>query len=299
LDDVNGLSREAIDGLPAAVYMTDPEGRLIYYNEAAAALWGCRPKLGESKFCGSWKLYWPDGTPLPHDTCAMAIALNQRRAIPGMEVIAERPDGTRVPFIPYPTPLFDATGTLTGAINLLVDISGHKCAETHLAERNTQLDLAGKIARIGSFTYDHATKKLQLSPGCAAIYGLPEGTCEISREDWRALVHPDDLQRLDAVTRRALANCETELVLEFRILRHGEVRWIESRVLNLYNEVGRAFRRIGAQVDVTDHKRAELALAERNTQLELASKTARVGSLVISFPFIQGLSNCLRVAGPF
>jgi PAS domain S-box-containing protein len=164
---------------------------------------------------------------------------------------------------------------------MLVDIGDHKSAETCLAERNAQLDLAAKVARIGSFTYDHLTRKVQLSSGCAAIYGLPEGTLEISREDWRALVHLDDLQRLDAITRRALANCETEFVLEFRILRDGEVRWIESRVLILYNEVGRAFRRIGAQVDVTDRKRAELVLAERNTQLELASKTARVGSLAI------------------
>jgi PAS domain S-box-containing protein len=275
--------QEAIEALPLAVYMTDAEGRLTFYNEAAAALWGCRPKLGESMFCGSWKLYRPDGTALPHDKCPMAMALYQRRAIRGMEAIAERPDGTRVSFIAYPTPLFDVSARLTGAINMLVDIGDHKHlrAATHLAERNAQLDLAGKIARIGSFTYDHAAQKLHLSPGCAAIYGLTEGTLEISREYWRTLVHPDDLQQLDAITRRALANCETELVLEFRILRHGEVRWIESRVLILYNNAGRALQRIGAEIDVTERKRVELALAERNTQLELASKAARVGSLAI------------------
>src|SRR5262245_9109386 len=160
-------------------------------------------------------------------------------------------------------------------------IGDHKCDEARLAERNAQLDLAGKIARIGSFTYDHASQKLQLSPVCAAIYGLPEGTLEISREDWRAMVHPDDLQRLDAVTRRALTNRETELILEFRVLRYGEVRWIESRVLILFNEFGRAFRSIGTEVDITERKRVELALADRNTQLELASQTARVGSLAI------------------
>src|SRR5262249_35143633 len=65
-------------------------------------------------------------------------------------------------------------------------------AEARLAERNAQFDIAGKIARIGSFMYDDGTKTLQLSPGCAAIYGLPEGTLEIAREDWRARVHPDD-----------------------------------------------------------------------------------------------------------
>jgi PAS domain-containing protein len=57
LSDVNGVPREAIEALPAAVYMTDAEGRITFYNEAAAAFWGCRPELGGSKYCGSWKLY--------------------------------------------------------------------------------------------------------------------------------------------------------------------------------------------------------------------------------------------------
>jgi len=82
LDDVLGLSRETIEALPVALYTTDAEGRITFYNEAAAALWGCRPELGDSKFCGSWKLYWPDGTPLPHDECPMAMALQQKRPIP-------------------------------------------------------------------------------------------------------------------------------------------------------------------------------------------------------------------------
>ena len=139
LGDVNGLSREAIEALPAAIYMTDAEGRLTFYNEPAAELWGCRPELGENKFCGSWKLYWPDGTPLPHDECPMALALRQRRPIRGMEAVAERPDGTRIPFVPYPTPLFDGSGRLTGAVNMLVDISERKQAEADLAERRRRL----------------------------------------------------------------------------------------------------------------------------------------------------------------
>jgi len=525
------MFREAIEALSAAVYMTDAEGRLTFYNEAAAELWGCRPELGESKFCGSWKLYWPDGTALPHDKCPMALALHQKRPIRGMEAVAERPDGTRIPFIPYPTPLFDQSGRLIGAVNMLVDISERKqveaalaerqgqlsvfvehapaaiamfdremrylafsrryildfrlpqdaqligrshyevfpdipqrwrdvharvlageelseaedqftrqdgcthwvrwsmapwrrvdgsiggallfsehrteqvearralidsearfrgtfenaavgvamvgpdgsilrandsfarmlgysveelktktfrdlthpedlatnlsvlnktlvgeadsysiekryvrkdggvvwasltvgCvrkadggvdyfvsvvqditdrkrAEARLAEHNAQLDLAGKIARIGTFTYDHATQKLQLSPGCAVIYGLPESALEISREHWRALVHPDDLPRLDTIADHAFSNGETEFVLEFRIFRHGEVRWIESRVLISYNELGRPVRRIGANIDVTERKRAEQALAERNIQLTLAAKAGLVGT---------------------
>src|SRR5262245_10416595 len=120
------LSQEAVQALPAAIYTTDAEGSLTFYNEAAAALWGCRPELGKRAFCGSWKLYWKDGTPLPHGQCPMAMALKEKRPIRGMEAVVERPDGTRIPFIAYPTPLFDASGRLTGAVNMLIDISERK-----------------------------------------------------------------------------------------------------------------------------------------------------------------------------
>ena len=95
--------RELLDALPAAVYTTDAAGRITYYNDAAASLWGHRPTLGSSEWCGSWKLFWPDGTPLPHDECPMAVALKEDRAVRGTEAAAERPDGTRVPFIRFMT----------------------------------------------------------------------------------------------------------------------------------------------------------------------------------------------------
>ncbi len=123
--------RAVLDSLPAAVYTTDAAGRITYYNDAAAALWGHRPELGTSEWCGSWKLYWPDGRPLPHDQCPMAIALRESRPIRGMEAVAERPDGIRVPFTPYPTPLYDASGTLVGAVNMLVETTDRKRAEEY------------------------------------------------------------------------------------------------------------------------------------------------------------------------
>ena len=121
--------RDVLEALPAAIYTTDAAGRITYYNQAAALLWGQRPELGESEWCGSWKLYWPDGRPLPHDQCPMALAIKEGRPIRGMEAVAERPDGVKIPFIPYPTPLFDSSGTLVGAVNMLVDITDRKRAE--------------------------------------------------------------------------------------------------------------------------------------------------------------------------
>ena len=124
-----GQLSQLLDALPTAVYTTDAAGRITSYNRAAVELWGCRPQLGKSEWCGSWRLYWPDGRPLPHDQCPMAIALKERRPLKGAEALAERPDGTRVPFLAYPSPLIDESGALVGAVNMLIDITERKRAE--------------------------------------------------------------------------------------------------------------------------------------------------------------------------
>jgi PAS domain S-box-containing protein len=122
--------QELFSSLPAAIYTTDAGGRITYYNDAAVALAGRTPTLGSDEWCVTWKLYWPDGTPLRQEEYPMAIALKEGRTIRNAEVIAERPDGTRVPFIPYPTLLRDVRGKVVGAINMLVDISERRQAET-------------------------------------------------------------------------------------------------------------------------------------------------------------------------
>jgi PAS domain S-box-containing protein len=117
---------QIVQSLPVAVYTTDAAGRITFYNDAAASLWGRRPRLGEDWWCGSWRLYWPDGTPMAHDECPMAVTLKTGNAVRGAEAIAERPDGTRYPFLPYPTPLRNDNGQLVGAVNMLVDITERK-----------------------------------------------------------------------------------------------------------------------------------------------------------------------------
>jgi PAS domain S-box-containing protein len=139
-----------LGALPAAVYTTDAAGRLTYFNDAAVSLWGQRPQLGTSVFCGSWRLYWPDGTPMAHEECPMAVALREDRAVRGMEAICERPDGTRVPFQPYPTPLHDETGRMNGAVNMLIDITERKQAEErqHLMVRELHHRVKNTLATV-------------------------------------------------------------------------------------------------------------------------------------------------------
>jgi len=129
LADRNTRYRDMFDALPAAIYTTDARGRLTYFNPACIEFSGRTPKIGSDNWCVTWKLYHPDGRPMPHDTCPMAIALKEGRVIRGAEAIAERPDGTRIWFMPHPTALRDANGRIVGGINMLVDITESKRRE--------------------------------------------------------------------------------------------------------------------------------------------------------------------------
>lgn len=170
--------RDLLEALPAAIYTTDATGRITFYNKAAVEMSGRTPQAGDL-WCVTWRLYNADGSPLPHDQCPMAVTLKENRPVRGVEAIAERPDGTRVPFVPYPTPLRDAHGRLVGAINMLVDITERKQAESRqkvlIDELNhrvkntlaTVQSLAGQTARhsesSGDFFHRFEARLLALS----------------------------------------------------------------------------------------------------------------------------------------
>ena len=265
--------------IPAAIYMTDAEGRITFYNEAAAALWGCRPELGDSKFCGSWKLYRPDGTPLPHDECPMALALGQRRPIRGMEAVAERPDGTRISFISYPTPLFDENGRLTGAVNMLVDISERKRAEADLAERQAQLAVFVKHAPVAIAMFDCEMRYLAVSRRFAVDYRLPLGEQIIGRSHYE--VFPDIPQRWRDIHARVLAGEELSHNEDPFLRPDGRtdwVRWLMTPWRKVDGSVGGAL--LFAEVR-TEQVEARRALDESEARFRAAFENAAVGIVLV------------------
>jgi PAS domain S-box-containing protein len=131
--------RDLLQALPAAIYTTDAEGRITFFNRACIDFAGRTPRIGDM-WCVTWKLFLPDGTPLAHEDCPMAIALKENRPVRNVEAIAERPDGSRICFMPYPTPLRDRTGRLLGAVNMLVDITTRKQAEERMMLLTGEVD---------------------------------------------------------------------------------------------------------------------------------------------------------------
>ena len=120
---------EVFKDFVAPVYTTDADGWLTYYNDAAADLWGYHPELGKARWCGCWRMFTVDGQVLPFDQCAMAVTVREDRPVRGAEAVLERPDGTCIPFMPYPTPLRDASGAQVAASNLLLRVRRINWAE--------------------------------------------------------------------------------------------------------------------------------------------------------------------------
>lgn len=130
-----------LEKLPLGAYTCDPAGLITYFNPQAVELWGRVPKLHDpvDRFCGSFRLFAPDGSPLAHDQCWMALALKKNAAYNGREIVVERPDGQRLTALAYANPMHDSSGALLGVVNVLVDISDRKRAERALRDSETRL----------------------------------------------------------------------------------------------------------------------------------------------------------------
>jgi PAS domain S-box-containing protein len=138
--------RSVLDQLRVPIYTVDADGAVTYWNQACVDFAGRQPQLGRDRWCVTWKIYTTTGEFLPHDKCPMAEAVREKHAIRGAVAIALRPDGSRVAFTPYPTPLFDEHGSLKGAINMLIDVSQEQSAAL--------ADQASRCRRLAWATYD-------------------------------------------------------------------------------------------------------------------------------------------------
>ena len=123
--------RSVLDELPVPIYVADTEGAVTYWNHACVELAGRVPQLGQDRWCVTWKIYTTTGEFMPHEECPMAQAIREQRVIRDAVAIAERPDGSRIAFKPYPTPLFDNEGRLTGAVNMLIDVTDEQSDALH------------------------------------------------------------------------------------------------------------------------------------------------------------------------
>lgn len=251
--------RRLLESLPAGAYTCDPEGLITYYNEAATRVWGRAPALHDpvDRFCGSFRLFTSAGAPLAHSECWMARALHEQRSFDGEEIVIERPDGSRLDVLAHAQPLRDGSGTLLGAVNILIDITDRKRAERALSQSelrfsNFMQHLPG-LAWIkdleGRYLYANEQAEKAFGRSAAQLYGRTDE--EIFPSETAAQFRDND--------RRALESSGSE---QIETLEHldGEVRHSLVRKFPIPGADGKPDWIGGIAIDVTERLRAEEAL---------------------------------------
>jgi PAS domain S-box-containing protein len=262
-----------IENLPVAIYTCDKAGYITSFNKAAVELWGRVPLVGKDLWCGSWKIFYPDGvTPLELDTCPMAVTLREGQAVSGKEIIIERPDGIRKNILPHPQPLFDTNGELKGAVNMLVDITERKAAETQKAT----------LAAIIQSSEDAIISKTltgivtSWNPRAEIMFGYTEK--EMIGQPITTLIPPDRKDEETHILQRLKKGERVEHFETKRITKQGKILDISLMISPVKDSNGTIIGASKIARDITEQKRINDALLESEERLRMAGEAARLGT---------------------
>ncbi|HEX5019393.1 MAG TPA: PAS domain S-box protein [Candidatus Binatia bacterium] len=237
-----------------AIISTDLTGAITSWNRGAERLYGYGASeiIGESVF----RLV-PDY--IRDEDAVLLRRIAEGESIENYETRRRRKDGSDLDVALTISPLKNDRGQIIGASKIARDIGARIIAQETLWRSEEQLRLAQHAAHVGIWDWDPSTDRLAWTSEMANLYGV-SGPLQ-SYSEWRDLVHPDDLPRIEAEREEAMRNGKF-FNLEYRF-RHGsgEVRWISSRGQGWYDENGKLLRVLGINIDVTDRKRAEEQLA--------------------------------------
>jgi PAS domain S-box-containing protein len=276
--------RRLLQKLPAGAYTCDAEGLITYYNQHAEQLWGRAPRLNDpaDRFCGSFKLFATDGTPITHDRCWMALALKTDSEYNRREIVVERPDGRRLTALAHANPIHDESGELIGAVNVLVDITERKRAEEELRRaelfaRSTLNSLSANIAILDEsgaiLAANRAWHEFAASNDVPAAADVAEGANYLEVCD-EATGEGSEVAAAYADGIRAVISGRREVFeLEYPCHSPTEERWFVGRVTRFPNT--HPPRIVVAHENITGRKLAEEEIRTRARQQAAVAELGR------------------------
>ncbi len=262
--------RAVLDHLPAAAYTCDAQGLITYFNRQAERAWGRAPKLNDpaDRYSGSGRIFSASGEPIPNERSWMALALREQRPVLGEKIFIERPDGTRCTGLAHASPIFDAAGALTGAVNVVVDISDLTNAREALAASEMLLRQFIKYAPAAVAMFDTEMRYVQASDRWLTDYGL-KGVNLIGRSHYE--VFPDMSEQWKQIHRRVLAGAIESRDEDSFFRSDGTLDWLQWEVRPWHRADGTVGGVIMFTQVITARKRAAAELGRANRALRTIS----------------------------
>lgn len=250
-----GRTRDSalFDQVPIGLYRTTREGRILHANPALAALLG---------YADVTELL---ATPAPslyidrEQRAAQLREIEQTCASLTAEISLRRKDGATIWVRDTFGPIFDARGRLLYFEGSLEDITQRRDALIALQQSQQRLELALQSADLGMYDWNLDTGQISITERYAAMLGYSAAEMNLTRAGWRALIHPDDLDRVLAVHERRRSGLPAAATIEYRVaVKTGGWRWIQDRAAIVERDPdGKPLRLVGFHLDVTEHKAAE------------------------------------------
>ncbi|WP_295793570.1 PAS domain S-box protein [Mucilaginibacter sp.] len=266
------VSGQLFDTLPVAVYACDRNGYITSFNQAAVNLWGRKPEIGKDLWCGSWKIFHPNGEPLNLDNCPMARTLKAGIAIEGEEIIIERPDGTRINVQPYPVPTFNDAGELVGAVNTLIDVTEQRSSETKQAMLAAIIESSEDA--IVSKTLDGTITSWNKS--AAKMFGYSES--EIIGKSITIVIPENRRQEEDVILGKIRQGKKVEHYETYRRRKDGTEIAVSLTISPIKNQAGQVIGASKIARDISKQKTNEESLQRYADNLETVNSVGRMVS---------------------
>jgi PAS domain S-box-containing protein len=257
-EDEAVLLRTTLKCIADAVIATDVEGRVTLLNPAAAELTGWKEDEAKGQTIEAVFHIVNEETRQPVLQPVKKVMESGTTQGLAKHTILIAKDGTERSIDDLAGPLVGDDGKFRGVVIVFRDITERRRLEKELQASEERLRLAVAAAGIGLWDWDLVSGEIDWTPNHEAIWGYEAGTPHRTYLDFAGRVHPDDLDRVEAILRNSTDDRQ-DYSCEYRVVHPGGVvRWVTARGRCTHDATGRAIRSRGALFDSTEQKEGDL-----------------------------------------